>query len=212
MQNLSYNKNDPTIIVPVTAVDAGGLSYTEQIAIVVIAHPFPWQNEANTNDANADGSVSPVDALVIINYINEHGSGELPVPPPTNIVFFLDTNGDGSVSPVDVLIVINLLNATPVAGEGEFYLPPLPIQPTSSIALSASSANPTQGVLSSSSTSRETLPYVMRDAAQDDRQFSDATEHARNLERIDMEELIDELLTFKRLSPLDEIFAEWRTN
>ncbi|MBI2480584.1 MAG: hypothetical protein HYV60_18745 [Planctomycetia bacterium] len=96
-RSLVHDENDPIIIVPVTAVDAGGLSSTEQIAIVVLAHPLPWQNEENTADANADGSVSPLDALVIINYINERGAGTLPVPPPTNIVFYYDTNGDGSV-------------------------------------------------------------------------------------------------------------------
>ncbi|MBI2481616.1 MAG: hypothetical protein HYV60_24115, partial [Planctomycetia bacterium] len=201
-RSLIHDEDDPIIIVPVTAVDSGGLSYTEQIAIVVLAHPLPWQNEENTADANADGSVSPVDALVIINHINEQGSGKLPVPPPTNIVFYYDTNGDSSISPVDVLIVVNLLNATTlsgegVAGEGELPLLPSPIQPTPFVDSPTSSVNPTQRILSSGSTFTEPFPYFMRDAAQDDRQYSPATEYARNLEQIDLDDLLDELFALQ---------------
>lgn len=58
-RSLSYDESNPTITVPVTAIDSGGLSYTEQFAIIVLAHPLPWQNDANAADANADGSVSP---------------------------------------------------------------------------------------------------------------------------------------------------------
>jgi hypothetical protein len=207
-RSFRYDENDSTIIVPVKAVDAGGLSYTEQIAIVVLAHPLPWQNEANAADANADGSVAPVDALVIINYINEKGTIQLPVPPPTAIVFYYDTNGDGFVSPVDVLIVINLLNSTSLVGEGEFSLPPLPIQQTSFIGSSASSVNPTQRVLSSISTFKETLSRSMRELAQDDRQVTFGTGYARDLESIDVDDLVDERLGFQT-AEIDEIFAEW---
>jgi hypothetical protein len=207
-RSLRYDENDPTIIVPVTAVDSGGLSHTEQIAITVLAHPLPWQNEANAADADADGFVAPVDALVIIKYINDHGSGTLITPPPTTILIFYDTNGDGAVSPVDVLIVINLLNSTSLVGEGEFSLPPLPIQQTSFIGSSASSVNPTQRVLSSISTFKETLSRSMRELAQDDRQVTFGTGYARDLESIDVDDLVDERLGFQT-AEIDEIFAEW---
>jgi len=207
-RSLRYDENDPTIIVPVTAVDSGGLSHTEQIAITVLAHPLPWQNEANAADADADGFVAPVDALVIIKYINDHGSGTLITPPPTTILIFYDTNGDGAVSPVDVLIVINLLNSTSLVGEGEFSLPPLPIQQTSFVGSPASSVNPTQRVLSSISTFKETLSRSIRELAQDDRQVTFGTEYARDLESIDVDDLVDERLGFQT-AEIDEIFAEW---
>jgi hypothetical protein len=61
-----------------------------------------------------DGHVSPLDALIVINYLNLNGSRALPVqtggsggPPP-----FLDTDGDDHVSPLDVLLIINFLNST----------------------------------------------------------------------------------------------------
>jgi hypothetical protein len=209
-RSFRYDENDSTIIVPVKAVDAGGLSYTEQIAITVLAHPLPWQNEANAADANADGSVAPVDALVIINYINEKGTIQLPVPPPTAIVFYYDTNGDGFVSPVDVLIIINLLNATPLAGEGEFSLPPLPIQPPALIETPVASIYPTPRMQSSDSPFAETLLLADQATSRNDLQPAIAMQSARNVDRIDLENLMDELLDFPA-AELDEIFAAWQT-
>jgi hypothetical protein len=209
-RSLSYDENNPTIIVPVTAVDSGGLSYTEQIAIIVLAHPLPWQNEANAVDANADGSVSPLDALVIINYLNEHGPGTLITPPPTAIVIFYDTNGDGSVSPVDALIVINLLNAVPLAsesviGEGEFFPSQSLSQPSSVISSLPSSVKPIRPARSSGSTFLDTFNYFKRDELPPDGRLSSANELATNLEQIDLDGLIDELFDLKSLIPSEEV-------
>ena len=67
-----------------------------------------WQSPSRPLDVNDDGDVSPLDALVGINRINEVGSGALPTPatPPP----YYDTNGDGEHSPLDILVVINALN------------------------------------------------------------------------------------------------------
>jgi hypothetical protein len=90
----------------------------------------PTPNPVNRLDVNADGGVSPIDALVVINYLNGssvvQGEGEV-----SAARFYVDVNGDHVVSPVDVLLVINWLNGdVPVtsAGEGEFAAPlrPLP--------------------------------------------------------------------------------------
>ena len=61
-----------------------------------------------------------MDALLIINYLNEIGTGPLPPPvlPHTSPPQFLDTSGDGYVFPLDALLVINELNRGP-DGEGE---------------------------------------------------------------------------------------------
>lgn len=79
-----------------------------------------WQNPANPLDVNSDGLVTPLDALLVINYINLMGAGVLPqpnegaLPPP-----FVDVVGSGDVVPLDVLLVINHLNRQGnVEGEG----------------------------------------------------------------------------------------------
>ena len=60
-------------------------------------------------------SVSPLDVLSIINYLNVFGAGNVPAgsPPP-----YLDVNGDNQISPLDGLEVINFLNRAG-SGEGE---------------------------------------------------------------------------------------------
>ncbi len=85
----------------------------------------PWRNPVDPLDTNNDGSVSPIDALIIINFLNEFGPQSLGTPnganqPPP----FLDPSDDGSISPIDALQIINHLNA-PTASEGEFSMRPI---------------------------------------------------------------------------------------
>ena len=76
-------------------------------------------NSLNPLDVNNDGSVSPIDALIVINQLN---TGKQPLrvsalaTPP-----FYDVSGDNFVSPVDALTVINYLNShhNGAGGEGE---------------------------------------------------------------------------------------------
>jgi hypothetical protein len=73
-----------------------------------------WHNAANPRDVDDDQSISPLDALRIIDQINQYGArqvegvGEI----------FCDVDNDGSISPLDVLSVINWLNSRSGA-EGE---------------------------------------------------------------------------------------------
>lgn len=61
-------------------------------------------------DVTGDGHVSPVDALVTINYINgSTGLGALGEDPVTVSTMKPDVNGDGFVSPADVLNIINAM-------------------------------------------------------------------------------------------------------
>jgi hypothetical protein len=75
----------------------------------------PWHNPSNPLDVDGNGSVAPLDALLVINEINVNGARSLAgsglTAPP-----FLDTNNDGEVTPIDVLLVINFLNEA--EGEG----------------------------------------------------------------------------------------------
>ncbi len=60
-------------------------------------------------DVNADGELSPLDVLLVINYLNaptetnRNGDGE-------SSGNRLDVNGDGWISPLDVLMLVNHLN------------------------------------------------------------------------------------------------------
>jgi hypothetical protein len=94
----------------------------------------PWQNTASPNDVNNDAHVSPIDVLLIVNFLNTYPSvSALPNPPPfvpsggapiypdnpgTGSDRFLDVSGDGFIAPNDALQIINLLNAGG-GGEGE---------------------------------------------------------------------------------------------
>lgn len=78
----------------------------------------PWHNSAAPLDVDNSKFVVPLDALIVINYINANGSGQLPAVRPAGS-HQVDTNGDGAVSPIDVLLVVNALNTGAVSAEGE---------------------------------------------------------------------------------------------
>ena len=68
-----------------------------------------WHNAANPLDVNNDGNISPLDALLVINEMNDRQFStddgrlfEVATPPP-----FFDVDPDGFISPLDALLVIN---------------------------------------------------------------------------------------------------------
>ncbi len=79
---------------------------------VTPAGSTPWQNPVNPDDVNGDGTITPADALAIINELNNAGSHALPAPTASvHPEPFYDVNGDNSVTPDDALNIINFLNA-----------------------------------------------------------------------------------------------------
>lgn len=64
-------------------------------------------------DVNSDESVTPLDALMVINFLNQQVTST--VPAGTR----LDVNQDGSITPLDALIIINYVNQSQASGEGE---------------------------------------------------------------------------------------------
>ena len=76
-----------------------------------------WQNPSESLDVNGDGSISPLDVLVLVNKLNTTGSIRLDSRPPDS--YFLDVDGDGFLTPLDPLIVINWVNSTAGLAEGE---------------------------------------------------------------------------------------------
>ncbi len=73
-------------------------------------------NNSLPEDVDQDGFVSPLDVLVIINYLNIKLGGPPPPDQPR-----LDVDLDGFVSPLDALVVINYVNRHAGGGEGESY-------------------------------------------------------------------------------------------
>ncbi len=105
------------------------------VEIEVVPDRFPWQNKLEPRDVNADGVISPIDVLFIINFLNFRLDHNLPVPPTPDFSPppYLDVSGDNEVSPVDAVRVINFLNGE---GEGEY----VPAAPPAEVALEASDA------------------------------------------------------------------------
>ena len=101
------------------AVDSHGAVSLPATVSITIGNPPPprYQNPIQHLDVDADGFVSPIDVLLIVNYINFNGSGSvagLPAPPP-----YRDVNGDNRIDPLDVLEVINFINRRGNGGSGE---------------------------------------------------------------------------------------------
>ena len=79
------------------------------------------------SDVNHDGQVTPLDVLVLINFLNVDAGVRRAALSPSydangvqSVTPQYDVNGDGSVTPQDVLLVINGLDSlTTAAGEGE---------------------------------------------------------------------------------------------
>ncbi len=78
-----------------------------------------WTNAIQHLDSNNNGTIEPLDALVIINRLNRQGAGTLSVPPESDTDILVDTNGDARISPLDALLVINHLNRSSLSGAGE---------------------------------------------------------------------------------------------
>jgi len=97
---------------------ANGDSIHRSERIFVIQDLTPYHNDYMPADVDRDGVVSPLDPLIIINYINSNGAGEIQSPGEGESPGDLDVDGDGRVSPLDILIVINTLNQG-ANGEGE---------------------------------------------------------------------------------------------
>lgn len=96
--SFTYRPIDPTgLLGNVTTV-------TLNLGQSLYQNPIPGSN----HDVNADGVVSPLDALLVLNVLAANRTAEVPVssltsPPPP----YYDVNGDGRVQPLDALLVIN---------------------------------------------------------------------------------------------------------
>jgi hypothetical protein len=90
------------------------------ITTTVIHRFYNLPNPLNVNN-NSQSSIDPIDALMVINYINAHagGEGEIASTDSPLAVGFVDVNNDGLCVAADALAVINYINAHPAGGSGE---------------------------------------------------------------------------------------------
>lgn len=104
----------------------------------------------NPLDVSGDAFVSPIDALLVIDYLNAAAASSLSAQ---TFPVRLDVNRDAAVSPVDALLIINFLNARTSAslnGEGESA--PVDVQQPAIGLASAVNASSRGGNLSKDST------------------------------------------------------------
>ncbi len=117
------------------------------------ADPFEMVTPVNHNiynplDVNSDDRVTPIDALLVINILNDNGRLTTEIK--------VDTNGDGQISPLDALLVINGI------GSG---------QTTTTISIDLSGQSPLVTILTTSSNGSSTndpLPEDNSDLLPDD--------------------------------------------
>lgn len=70
-----------------------------------------WQNPANAFDIDGQNGVTPQDAVILVNYLNESGPGLLPRPMlDFQPAPYYDVNGDNLVSALDLILLVNHLN------------------------------------------------------------------------------------------------------
>lgn len=72
-------RNEGLYTVVLSVSDFPGELVSQATAMVEVTHGG-WQNHANPLDADASGTISPLDALVVINALNRNGGGAFSAP------------------------------------------------------------------------------------------------------------------------------------
>ena len=121
----SIDPGTATIGVQLRVTDSGQPPITEdfELQLQTTSVDSPWRNQVNKFDVNVDSVISPIDVLLVINYLNGGGNTALAAitNPPRTTGPYYDVSGDRFVSPLDPLLVINWLNRP--GGEGEYGTP-----------------------------------------------------------------------------------------
>ena len=71
-----------------------------------------WQNPTNKYDVNADGTVTSLDLIIVINRLLANLGGPIVVGGPLDTVpfYYVDVDGNGALGNLDALQLINHLN------------------------------------------------------------------------------------------------------
>ncbi|MFO0821256.1 MAG: dockerin type I domain-containing protein [Pirellulales bacterium] len=108
----TLDEEDPNIILYMSAGGPGD-DLAAQTGVITVS----WHNAAEPVDVNGDGYVSPLDALLMVSWINENGTGAIGGEgEASGGSFFPDINDDGVVTPLDCLVVFNHLNGAETVG------------------------------------------------------------------------------------------------
>jgi hypothetical protein len=102
------------------AADLSAVFQAEPVAMSYLASNVSYYNASKPADVDRDGSVSPIDALRLIDALNRVGSVDIKTlnaqrsasgaEGEGDTIGSVDTNNDGSFNPIDVLVVIDELN------------------------------------------------------------------------------------------------------
>jgi hypothetical protein len=120
-----------------------------QTFTIEVTKPFRWKNSefpVNVDGSDEENPVSAFDAVLVINYLNNIGGGEVPEAAPAGPPY-LDVNGDDYVAPDDAIEVINYLNNVPI----------LPESPSEALPAAAPLSSSTAADGKSSATERDPL-------------------------------------------------------
>lgn len=197
---------------------AGSDSIATTVAVSVVTKKSSNQNPVEPRDVNGDGQISPLDALILINYINSFGAGPIGGNAPHGSgegQIWIDVNGDGAISPLDILIIINWLNnrrfvqVEDVKAEGEANQTPPSSGVPSPLVVTSTTAFPQalagSAIFSASRSNSEVLPSSVNLAAS---QNIDT----RNLACPAVETLTDSEIDHELESLLDQLTRERLAN
>jgi hypothetical protein len=123
----------------------GIVSNQARVMLAIQERAFAWQNPRLALDVNADGFVTNLDALLIINELNlprhsDPASGAITSrpAPPDRPPAYLDVNGDNFIVPADAIRVINHLNGLVSQAQARSSAEDLPLaQAASALAVHA---------------------------------------------------------------------------
>jgi VCBS repeat-containing protein len=99
-----------TATVTVTlAQDAEMATSAAQTFTITVSKPHPRHNNVQVWDVSANGYLTPLDAQLVVDYINGHGSG--PVAAGDYGPYYYDVTGDNYIAPIDAMEIVNYINA-----------------------------------------------------------------------------------------------------
>lgn len=125
---------------------ANGASTRDLDAGLVPTDGKVWRNQIIAEDVDDNGSVTPLDALLVIIDLNANGPRVLAAPTANNTPQpFLDVDGNGVVAPTDALLVIIRLNSGGGSEPVGEYVDEEPSVPAASGAVAASGATSSSG-------------------------------------------------------------------
>ena len=105
-------------------VDINGAPTSVRLSSVSLtpSPQFPWRNPSQSLDVNNNNVIEPLDALLVINELNNpqysnQNALPRPVSPSLSTQPLFDANGNNFIDPQDALLIINRLNGTGPGGE-----------------------------------------------------------------------------------------------